>query len=86
MSAPRLLPDVVYMNGESTVSNGDAALLNLQFVVMTTPVAVHMTTHPLMFLLNLQQSKNNPMGVKALKRKPAKHTLPFLNFAKKISA
>ncbi|CAM8935972.1 unnamed protein product [Rhodiola kirilowii] len=31
-------------------------------------------------------SKNNPMGVKALKRTPAKRTLPFLNFAKKISA
>ncbi|CAM9003955.1 unnamed protein product [Rhodiola kirilowii] len=30
--------------------------------------------------------KNNPMRVKALKRTPAKRTLPFLNFAKKISA
>ncbi|GAU24287.1 hypothetical protein TSUD_48750 [Trifolium subterraneum] len=71
----QLEPHVVaFLSMETSALLGDAVLLSLQLAVMTVPAVVLLITPSVMLVPELADCKDNPFGVKALKRTPATRT------------
>ena len=70
----------VFSSSEMLALSGVAVLLRVLPAVMTTTVAALTTIPSATLMLELVSRKNNPFGVKALRRTPAK---PHWTFGRK---